>query len=176
MNPGDGDVSPALLESATSGPARLALENGALRLEVAARAAEVEESRRRVVARAELERHRLERDLHDGAQQLVLALGIELRDSAASAPESDRQLLLDGVEMTRQILDDLRSLAHDLHPSGLGPHDLGEVLLSAADACSGDVRVVCEVTRSVPPSLEYAVGLLVRGVLLGGRPGRRPRH
>jgi signal transduction histidine kinase len=170
VDPGDGAVSPALLESAMSGPARLALENGALRLEVAARAAEVEESRRRVVARAELERHRLERDLHDGAQQLVLALGIELRDAAASALDADRQLLFDGVETTRQVLDDLRSLAHDLHPSGLGPHDLGEVLLAAADACRGDVRVVCEVTRSVPPSLEYAVGLLVRGLHPGDAP------
>ena len=137
---------------------------------MAARAAEVEESRRRVVARAEQERHRLERDLHDGAQQLVLALGIELRDAAVNAPEADRQLLLEGVETTRQVLDDLRSLAHDLHPSGLGPHDLGEALLAAADACPGDVRVVCEVTRSVPPGLEYAIALLVRGLHPGTPP------
>jgi signal transduction histidine kinase len=170
VDPGDGAVSRALLESAMRGPARLAMENGALRLEVAARAAEVEESRRRVVARAEQERHRLERDLHDGAQQLVLALGVELRDRAVSAPEPDRQLLLEGVETVRQVLDDLRSLAYDLHPSGLGPHDLGEVLLAAADGCPGDVRVVCEVTRSVPPGLEYAVGLLVRGLRLADAP------
>ena len=170
VDPGDEGVSPTLLQSAMSGPARLALENGALGLEVVARAAEVEESRRRVLARAEQERHRLERDLHDGAQQLVLALGIELRDAAAGACEADRQLLLEGVETTRQVLDDLRALAHDLHPSGLGPHDLGEALLAAADACAGDVRVVCEVTRSVPPSVEYAVGLLVRGLHPGVAP------
>jgi signal transduction histidine kinase len=170
VDPGDGAVSPALLESAMSGAARLALENGALRLEVAARATEVEESRGRRGAPAPPERHRLERDLHDGAQQLVLALGIELRDAAVNAPEADRKLLLEGVETTRQVLDDLRSLAHDLHPSGLGPHDLGEVLLAATDACPGDVRVVCEVTRSVPPGLEYAIALLVRGLHLADAP------
>ena len=75
----------AALAAALTGPARLAFENGRLEATVRRQAHALEASRRRIVVHADAERRRLERDLHDGAQQHLLALGLALRTSLDSS-------------------------------------------------------------------------------------------
>ena len=95
---------PALAEEpelvdAVAATTRLALENQRLHAELRAQLDEVRASRARIVAAGDLERRRLERDLHDGAQQRLLALGIALQLARAELPEgtaSADELLADG--------------------------------------------------------------------------------
>ena len=79
----------AALAAALTGPARLAFENGRLEATVRRQAHALEASRRRIVVHADAERRRLERDLHDGAQQHLLALGLALRTSLDQAADPE---------------------------------------------------------------------------------------
>jgi len=122
-----------LLEAAGSA-ARLALENTRLQAQLRAQLAELRASRARLVAAAEAERRRLERDLHDGAQQRLLALGLALqllRDHRGD-PE-----LLDQAEAELQLaLRELRDLARGIHPSILSEQGLAAAVRSLADRSS----------------------------------------
>jgi signal transduction histidine kinase len=93
-----------------------------LRLETAQALREAEASRQRLVAAHDEERHRLERDLHDGAQQRLVALGMTLRRVQRRLPEQDRALaaVLDGsVAELQASVSELRQIAHGLRPSSL---------------------------------------------------------
>jgi signal transduction histidine kinase len=93
-----------------------------LRLETAQALHEAEASRRRLVAAHDEERHRLERDLHDGAQQRLVALGMTLRRVQRRLPEQDGALaeVFDGsVAELQAAVSELRQLAHGLRPSSL---------------------------------------------------------
>jgi signal transduction histidine kinase len=93
-----------------------------LRLETAQALQAAEASRRRLVAAHDDERHRLERDLHDGAQQRLVALGMTLRRVQRRLPEQDRALaeVLDGsVRELQAAVSELRQIAHGLRPSSL---------------------------------------------------------
>jgi signal transduction histidine kinase len=122
-----------LLEAAGSA-ARLALENTRLQAQLRAQLAELRASRARLVAAADAERRRLERDLHDGAQQRLLALGLALqllRDHQGD-PE-----LLDQAEAELQLaLRELRDLARGIHPSILSEQGLAAAVRSLADRSS----------------------------------------
>ena len=80
---------PDLLESVIDA-AGLAIEIARLRVEVRRRLAEVEDSRARIVTAGYEERRRLERDLHDGAQQRLVSIGLALRQSRAGSPRRAR--------------------------------------------------------------------------------------
>jgi signal transduction histidine kinase len=93
-----------------------------LRLETAQALQAAEASRRRLVAAHDEERHRLERDLHDGAQQRLVALGMTLRRVERRLPEQDGALaqVLDGsVRELQAAVSELRQIAHGLRPSSL---------------------------------------------------------
>jgi signal transduction histidine kinase len=93
-----------------------------LRLETAQALHEAEASRRRLVAAHDEERHRLERDLHDGAQQRLVALGMTLRRVQRRLPEQDGALakVFDGsVAELQAAVSELRQIAHGLRPSSL---------------------------------------------------------
>ncbi|HEY6686343.1 MAG TPA: histidine kinase [Propionibacteriaceae bacterium] len=93
-----------------------------LRLETAQALHEAEASRRRLVAAHDEERHRLERDLHDGAQQRLVALGMTLRRVQRRLPEQDGALaeVFDGSVVELQAaVSELRQIAHGLRPSSL---------------------------------------------------------
>jgi signal transduction histidine kinase len=107
--------------------AGLAIEIARLRVEVRHQLAEVEASRARIVTAAEEERHRLERDLHDGAQQRLVSIGLDLRhlqqgldDRAETRAGLDR-----AVGSLTEAIAELRELAHGMRPvaldGGLGP-------------------------------------------------------
>jgi signal transduction histidine kinase len=105
----------------------LALENAALHASLLARLAEVRESRARLVEAAAVERRRIERDLHDGAQQGLLALGLTLgRAQAAGDSAATAGLLAQARGELTDSLQELRRLVSGLHPAvltqlGLGP-------------------------------------------------------
>ena len=115
------DEDPALLE-AVSGAAGLALENERLLAELRAKLEEIRDSRARLVDAGDAERRRLERNLHDGAQQRLVTLALQLRmaqeslgpDSAAAAPH-----LEDAGADLKLALAELRELARGLHPAML---------------------------------------------------------
>jgi signal transduction histidine kinase len=117
---------PDLLESAI-GAAGLAIEIARLRVEVRRRLAEVEESRARIVTAGYEERRRLERDLHDGAQQRLVSIGLALRHVQGQLPAPSREAVeLDAtVDELTGAIEELRELARGVRPAsidgGLGP-------------------------------------------------------
>jgi signal transduction histidine kinase len=87
---------------------------------------EVRDSRARIVAAQLEERRKIERNLHDGAQQRLLALALRLRAAEVSnEPERLRLALESGVEEVQEAVRELRNLANGLHPSILNDGGLG---------------------------------------------------
>ncbi|MBA3735421.1 MAG: sensor histidine kinase [Actinobacteria bacterium] len=111
---------PDLLESVIDA-AGLAIEIGRLRAEVARRLAEVEQSRARIVTAGYEERRRLERDLHDGAQQRLVSIGLALRHIQNQVPASSREAgeLDDTVVELGEAIKELRELARGVRPARL---------------------------------------------------------
>ena len=107
----------------------LAIEIARLRVELRRQLAEVEASRARIVAAGNEERRRLERDLHDGAQQRLVSIGLALRHAqhelGTSSPERASHTLDGALAEVALAIDELRELAHGLPPAqldaGLGP-------------------------------------------------------
>jgi signal transduction histidine kinase len=121
------DTDRALL-SPVLDAASIAIEMARLRVELRQRLNEVDESRARIAAVADDERQRLARDLHDGAQQRLVSIGLALRHAQhelASQPESARRTLDGAVVEISAAIEELRALAHGLRPTllqaGLGP-------------------------------------------------------
>jgi signal transduction histidine kinase len=122
------------LADAIDAPARIALENEGLSARLAAHARELQRSRQRIVERGDLERRQLERDVHDGAQQHVLALGFDLRTAInQTLPTDPRRAVLEHcLAETTSALDDLRDLSHGLYPPSLQAAGLASALQSLA--------------------------------------------
>jgi len=133
---------PSLLEEpklvrAAGAAARLALENAQLQAETSAQLAEVKESRIRIVAAADRERKRIERDLHDGAQQRLAALALQLRiaqrrlDSRQADPAVE-SLLESAVLELQAANEELRELVRGVYPAILCEEGLAAALESLA--------------------------------------------
>jgi signal transduction histidine kinase len=130
---------PSLLEeprliAAAGAAARMALENARLHAQTRAQLQQVRESRRRIASAADDERRRIERNLHDGAQNRLLALAIELSaaqrrlgSDARADPDVD-QLLAASVEELQSTVEELRTLARGLHPTVLTEYGLAAAL------------------------------------------------
>ncbi len=101
--------------------ARLPIEVSRLRLQLRTALADARDSRARIVEAATEERRRLERDLHDGAQQRILAVGMRLRSAQRRLPPQDPayQDLDAAVAALEATVAELRRLAHGIRPSGL---------------------------------------------------------
>jgi signal transduction histidine kinase len=122
---------PELL-GAASAAVRLALENARLHAQTRAQLRQVRESRRRIASAADDERRRIERNLHDGAQNRLLALALELsaaqrRLGSGTDPEVER-LLAASVEELQSTVEELRTLARGLHPTVLTEYGLAAAL------------------------------------------------
>ncbi len=166
----DPTVLPVPVLEASLGPAaRLALENDRLSAERLARVHDVRDSRRRIVAAGDEARRRLERDLHDGAQQSLLALSSAVAVARATARRSDERVAvaeLDrGVDEAGAALAALRRLADGIHPAVLTASGLGPALRSLADRAPIPVELELLTTDRFPPSLELAAYSLVVGAL-----------
>jgi signal transduction histidine kinase len=133
---------PSLLEEprlvqAAGAAARLALENARLQADMRAQLAQVQESRVRIVAAADEERRRIERDLHDGAQQRLVSLALQLRTAqrrlgAAETDPAVEALLASAVDELQVAVDELRELARGVHPAILTEDGLAAALESLA--------------------------------------------
>ena len=126
--------------------AGLAVEIARLRVEVRWQLAEVERSRARIVGAALDERRRLERDLHDGAQQQLVAIGLDLRHLQTGLDPASpvRGQLDDSVRRLGEAIRELRELAHGVRPSTLDA-GLGPALAELAGRTP--VRTVLDVTH-----------------------------
>ena len=120
----------ALLEAAGSA-ASLAFENAQLQARLRAQLAELRASRTRILAAGDAERRRLERDLHDGAQQRLLAAGLALQLLADG--NGDSELLADAQGELQAALRELRELARGIHPSILTEQGLPAAVRSLVD-------------------------------------------
>jgi signal transduction histidine kinase len=153
---------PELLAAVTAAAA-IALENARLDVELRARLQELRGSRARMVEVADKERQRLERNLHDGAQQRLVALSLEL-SLLGSELSSDKgaQERLDRAQ--RQIavsLSELREIARGIHPAVLTAHGLGVALEQLAALAPVRVRLAVETEGRLPEALEVAAYYLV---------------
>lgn len=162
-------LSAQTLQEALGPASRLALENERLTAEQLARLHDVRASRARIVETGDAARRQIERDLHDGAQQRLLALSHAVRlacDAAAADGAADVVALLDAAQdQSRRALHDLRALAHGIHPAPLSEAGLAVALRSLADTAPVPVDLV-EVTRSrYAPSLELAAHAVVRAAV-----------
>lgn len=155
--------------------ARLALENERLQALSKARLRELRTSRAQVVAAADAERRRLERDLHDGSQQRLLGLAIELaiarqrgtlggpRKTAAEEPTLEGEV--------RAALADLRRLAHGIYPRSLADDGLGAALEELAEDAPIPIDLLAAPEGRFDPQIEAAAYVVAaRGI---ERPGAK---
>lgn len=124
------------LEREIGSASRLAIDNERLRAESLAQLDDLRTSLARIVEAGDAERERLERNLHDGAQQRLLAVLVELRLAQAglgfSDAESERELA-NALEHVHQALGELRTLANGIYPVVLTEAGLASALVSFAD-------------------------------------------
>jgi signal transduction histidine kinase len=121
-------------------------------------------SRARIVEAADAERRRLERNLHDGAQQRLVSLTLLLRQLEARLsgdPEDARRLLTAARDELALALDELRALAHGIHPGILRERGLGAVLEALAVRAPVPVRVIALPRARFPEPVEVAAYYVV---------------
>src|SRR3954471_18662496 len=143
--------------------AGLSMENRLLRAELRAQAAELRAAQARLVAAADAERRRLERDLHDGAQSRLVALALELRRAQAKAPPGGEvaELLEHAVGELATGLAELRDLARGIHPAVLTDRGLDAALDALAARAGVPVSVRGGVGGRVAPGVELAAYFVV---------------
>jgi signal transduction histidine kinase len=128
------------------------------------RLGEVEASRARIVAAGDETRRRIERDLHDGAQQRLVSLAFELRDAAEMAPpefkELRARLSLIGAGLV-ETLDEIREIARGIHPSVVTEGGLDPALRALARRSAIPVELDVHVGHRLPESVEVAAYYLV---------------
>jgi signal transduction histidine kinase len=151
------------LMAGASAAAAIALENTRLQVELRARLEELRGSRSRIVEVAQEERKRLERNLHDGAQQRLVALSMELgrmeRRLAADAPERVELEHARGEIATS--LRELRQVARGLHPAVVSSHGLEVALEQLAATAPVPVVVIVRVDHRLPEAIEVAAYYIV---------------
>ena len=128
--------------------------------ELRRQATELRASRARVVAAADAERRRIERDIHDGAQQRLIALAVNLRvarELAGPEPAESEALLEQIGRDLQDTLQDVRSLAHGIYPPLLLDAGLGPALRAAAARSAISVHVDAPAADRYPPEIEATV-------------------
>jgi signal transduction histidine kinase len=121
-------------------------------------------SRARLVAAADEVRRRIERDLHDGAQQRLVTLALQVREAQAAAPPGDGELVkkLDGVAAGLvAALDELREIAHGVHPATLAQGGLRPALAALARRSAVPVDLDVQVAGRLPDPVETAAYYVV---------------
>jgi signal transduction histidine kinase len=172
----EGRLWGVMIASSTSGPVRrdteaqladltdlvaTAIANAEGRAELAA-------SRARVVAAADETRRRIERDLHDGTQQRLVSLGLELRGAEASIPpaltEPRRQLSRISQGLTAAVTD-LQEISRGIHPAILSKGGLGPAIRVLARRSAIPIELDVHVDRRLPDSIEVAAYYVVSEAL-----------
>ena len=148
---------PELLEVVTAA-VDVALERTRLQHELESRVEELARSRARLVEAGDAARRRIERDLHDGAQQRLVSLAIALRmteDRIKDDPETAATLVAAARREVTESLEELRELARGIHPAAL-EHGLDAALESLAERSPTRVRLSIELGERLPAPVELA--------------------
>ena len=147
--------------------------------DLAARVTELEISRERVVDAAEAERQRIERDLHDGAQQRLVALAMELGRAKAKFgddPDAARDLVDRAHVEAKAALTELRNLVRGVHPPILTERGLDAALSGLAALCPVPVDVHVDVPVRPRPAVEAVAYFMVAEVLTNVAKHSRASH
>ena len=155
-------TDPGLLEAVTAAAA-FALENARLQAELRAQLDELRSSRARIIEATQDERRRLERNLHDGAQQRLVALSLELgilESRYGADPEAKAQISGLRTEL-KDSLAELRELARGLHPAILTDHGLGVALEGLVARAPLPVDLQLRLQDRLPAAHEVAAYYLV---------------
>jgi signal transduction histidine kinase len=162
----DPALDPGLVR-ATAAAAGIAIENERLHAEVQAQLEEVRASRQRIVAAGDRERRRVERNLHDGAQQRLATLALSLamlRDHDGTDPAT-ADALAQALAELRQAIDELRELARGIHPAILTEEGLPAAVESLADRSPLPVRIAADFDTRLPEPAETAAYFVVSEAL-----------
>jgi len=159
---------------------RLSVDNGRLRSEVERTLEHVRQSRQRIVEAGVEARRRIERDLHDGAQQRLVSLGMGLRLAANRAAElGDERLaaaLETAIDELAEGLRELRELAHGIHPSLLSAGGLALAVPELAGRCPVPIEIDVQAEGRLPEIVEstayFAVAELLANVAKHSRATR----
>jgi len=125
-------------------------------------------SRARIVAATDEARRRIERDLHDGAQQRLVTLALRLREAQATAPSGTEEVVkrLDGVAAGLEAaLEELREIARGIHPAILAQGGLRPALTALARHCQVPVNLDVQVPVRLPHPVEIAAYYVVSEAL-----------
>jgi signal transduction histidine kinase len=150
--------APELLGAVTSA-AGLALENERLHAELRAHLDDLRESRARIVEAGDAERRRLERNLHDGAQQRLVAMSLRLRLIEAKIRTDPEETVPIVAELRRELteaLEELRELARGIHPAILSDRGLRPALEAVAARSPVPVELSTP-TERLPAAVEAAI-------------------
>ena len=145
-----------------------ALLGPSLRDELAQRVESLARSRSDLVAAADAERRRIERDLHDGAQQRLVSLAMNLgltRERFASAPEPVRQAIAEAHDEAVLALTELREFIRGLHPAVLNDRGLNAALSGLAARAPLPVALHVDLARPASPSVEAVAYFIVSEAL-----------
>jgi signal transduction histidine kinase len=157
--------------SAMLGPSRVtALEH---------RVETLTESRAGVVDAADAERRRIERDLHDGAQQRLVSLAMHLglaRAGLTNLPENARQVIAEAHDEAKEALAELRHLVRGLHPAILEDRGLDAALSGIAARSPVPVRIDVHIPQRVPPTVEAVAYFVVSEALANTAKHARASH
>jgi PAS domain S-box-containing protein len=129
---------------------------------------ELEASRQRIVAAGDAARRKLERNLHDGAQQRLVSLSLSLRlaqNQVAKSPVRAEELLEASREELMQALEELRELARGIHPAVLTDRGLEAALEALAGRAALPVEIDCIPDVELPPPVEAAAYYVVSEAL-----------
>jgi signal transduction histidine kinase len=147
------------LLSAAGAAAGLALENERLQAELRARVEELERSRARLIEAGLAERRKLERNLHDGAQQRLVALSLTMRlarDRIAADPDGARDLVVEAMSELESATAELRELARGIHPAILSDRGLPAAVKALAARMPVPVSLVEAPPDRLSPLVEIA--------------------
>jgi signal transduction histidine kinase len=132
--------------------------------ELTARVSDLRDARTRIIEAADAERRRIERDLHDGAQQRLVALSLNLRMAEKRAAEGDpaaAELVRSASEEAGLALKELRDLARGIHPAMLTSRGLSAALDDLAGRAAVPVEIATVPSQRLPDPVESTVYFLV---------------
>ncbi|HXI46124.1 MAG TPA: histidine kinase [Candidatus Acidoferrales bacterium] len=154
---------PALVDAAVA-LTRLVVRNEEQSRRIQKQLEEVRASRARIVEAADIERRRIERDLHDGLQQQMLALAMDLR-AAEGDPTGREAALRRGSDGVLGVLAGVRELARGIHPAVLTEAGLGAAIRAAADRSPVPVDVDLHLPGRLPPAAEATAYFVISEAL-----------
>jgi signal transduction histidine kinase len=159
------DTGPELVQAAAAAAA-LALDNERLKADLRARVEELRVSRVRIVEAGDTARRRLERDLHDGAQQQLVSLALDLRLLKARLRDTEAEPLVDALaEKLAVALGELRELARGIHPAILTDRGLGPAIEALASRVPVPVTSEVSVHDRLSAPIEAAAYFVVAEAL-----------